>query len=105
MQGKIVEGKSGDDRVMVIEVEGMVFIKSLGGILMLRFVRAAILVCVVWWWWWWWWWGGVFLGFSLSVMDLEYSGVGFWLVGGDIFRLGGGFVEMAVEVVVEVEDS
>ena len=58
MQGKIVEGKSEDDRVMVIEVEGMVFIKSLGGILMLRFMRVAILAFVVWWWWWWW--GGVF---------------------------------------------
>ena len=59
MQGKIVEGKSEDDRVMVIEVEGMIFIKSLGEILMLRFMRAAILVFMVWWWWWWWW-GGVF---------------------------------------------
>ena len=38
-------------------------------------------------------------------MDLEYSGVGFWLVGGNIFRLGGVFVVVAVEVVVKVEDS
>ena len=36
-------------------------------------------------------------------MKLEYSGVGFWLVGDGIFRLGGGLVVGAMEVVVEVE--
>ena len=38
-------------------------------------------------------------------MKLEYPGVGFWLVGDGIFRLGGGFVVVALEVVVEVEVS
>lgn len=36
-------------------------------------------------------------------MKLEYSRVGFWLVGDSIFRLGGLFVVVAVKVVEEVE--
>lgn len=43
---------------------------------------------------------------SLLVMELEYSGVGFWLVRGSLFRLAGGFVVVVVvlEVVVEVNN-
>ena len=43
---------------------------------------------------------------SLLVMELEYSGVGFWLVRGGLFRLAGGFVVVVVvlEVVVEVNN-
>ena len=43
---------------------------------------------------------------SLLVMELEYSGVGFWLVRGGLFRLGGVFVVVVdvLEVVVEVND-
>lgn len=38
-------------------------------------------------------------------MESEYSVVDFRLMGGEIFRLGGGFFMVAVKVVVEVEDS
>ena len=38
----------------------------------------------------------------LSVMGVECLGMGFGLVGGDIFDLGGNFVVMVVEI--EVED-
>lgn len=43
---------------------------------------------------------------SLLVMELEYSGVGFWLVRGGLFRFGGGFVVVVVvlEVVVKVNN-
>ena len=43
---------------------------------------------------------------SLLVMELDYSGVGFWLVRGGLFRLAGGFVVVVVvlEVVVEVNN-
>ena len=63
----------------------------------LRFMRAGISFCVV-----------VvvvegevfFRKCSLSVMEVVCSGVGFWLVEGGIFKLGGSFV-----VVVEVENE
>ena len=45
---------------------------------------------------------GVFEECSLLVTDVECLGVGFGLVGGGIFDLGGEFV--AVVVKVEVED-
>ena len=38
----------------------------------------------------------------LSVMEVEYLGVGFGPVGGDIFSLGGGFDLVVVEM--EVDD-
>ena len=47
MQGKMGECKLADDRNMVIEVEGMVFVRNWGGRQMLRFMRAAISVCVM----------------------------------------------------------
>ena len=51
--------------------------------------------------------GLIFFGENpLLVMELEYSGVGFWLVRGGLFRLGGVFVVVVdvLEVVVEVND-
>ena len=52
---------------------------------MLCFTRACILVFVV---------VGVvfFRKCSLMVIEVECSGVGFWLVGGGIYELSGGFV-------------
>lgn len=72
VQGKMGKGEMEDDRGMVIEVEGMVFVRNLGMRQILKFMRAGISVCVVvvvvr----------GVFGEYSLSVMEAECSGVGF----------------------------
>ena len=47
MQEKMGEGKLKDDRDMIIEVEGMTFVRNLDGRQILRFMRVAILVCVM----------------------------------------------------------
>ena len=100
VQGKMGKGEMEDDRGMVIEVEGMVFVRNLGMRQILKFMRAGISVCVVvvvvr----------GVFGEYSLSVMEVECSGVGFQLVGVSIFMLSRAFVVVVVVVEVEMEDS
>ena len=100
VRGNTVEGEMEDGRGMVVEAECMVWLRNLGGRQMFRFTMADILVCVVvrim---------GVVFFGEgSLLMMDLECSGLGFWLFGGDIFELVGDFVVLVVEVEVEGEE-
>ena len=88
-----------DDRGMVMEDECGICVGSLVGRLVLMLIRAGILVCVT---------VVVVVGMvcfgnrSLSVKEVEYLGVGFRLVGGDIFSLDEDFEEVVVEV--EVED-
>lgn len=83
---KMGEGEMENDRGMVTEVEYVVFIRNLGGRLVLIFIMAGILVCVV---------GVVLQGVvfcrehSLLVTEVDCLEVDFVLVGGGIFSLGG----------------
>lgn len=91
MRQKTGEGQMGDDRNMVIEAEGIAFVKNVGGRQMLRFMRAGTSVCVMLE-------GVVFFGkFSLLVIKLECSRMDFSLVGIFIFRLSVDFVVVEVE--------
>ena len=98
VQGKTGEGEMENDRGMVMVDECVVYIRNLGGRLVLIFTRAGILVCVV---------GVVVVGVvffrerSLSVTEVECLGVGVGLVGGGIFDLGGDFVAVVVKKGVE----
>lgn len=74
------------ERGMVIEVGNMVSVRNLGWRQMLRLMRASISVCVL-----------VvvvvvaglvfFRERSLLVMEVEFSVVGFWLMGGGILSI------------------
>ena len=81
-----------------MEDECEVYIRNLGGCLVLIFIRADILVCVM---------AVVVVGVMffrkrvLSVTEVECLGVSFGLVGGGIFNLSGGFVVLVVEVRLE----
>ena len=69
-----------------MELEGVVCIQNLGGVLVLIFIMASILVCFV---------GVLLVGVvffkqhSLLVTEVECLGVNFVLVGGSIFNFGG----------------
>ena len=85
-----------DEKGIVMDFEDMVCVRNLGGTDVEIHEGWYFILC-----------GGgsvegvvFFRKCSLSVMEVVCSGVGFWLVEGGIFKLGGGFV-----VVVEVENE
>ena len=94
----MVEGEIEDCRGMVMEDECVVYIQNLVGRLVLVFVGLGILICVV---------GavvvgGVFFGKrSMSMTEMECSGVSFTMVGSGTFNFGGDFKAVVVEIGVE----
>ena len=96
--GKMGEGEMEDDRAMIKEDKFVVHIQTLGGSLVLIFIRTGILVCLV----------AVvevrvvsFGERSLSMTDVECLEVDFRLVGDGMFDLGGDFMVVLVEEDVE----
>ena len=96
MRGKMGEGEMEDEKGIVMDFEDMVCVRNLGGTDIDIHEGWYFILC-----------GGgsgggrgIFPQMFLSVMEVVCSGVGFWLVEGGIFKLGGSFV-----VVVEVENE